>query len=240
MRNLDGKIAEWRTRMAAGGIKAPAVLDELEGHLREDVEREMRAGRDAVVAFEMAVARIGRSDLLRVEFGKIKEPRKQFGKIVGIACCVFTSLYSLLLAPHLITIRELSAMERILGLSAVAVTWISLAGLRFSYKLLPAIHNKRTGTLTVATCALIAVAWLFIFSDLLPNVIVPHALRDISVNAPVDALRAVFAVGISLLWAMAFAAMLGAAAYGLEEAAQRSAKEHAYVRRRNQIGVRSR
>src|SRR4051812_34575579 len=103
MLNLDGRIAEWRKRMAAGGIKTPAVLDELESHLREDVERELRAGRDESAAFETAVKRMGRSDLLKTEFGKIKESKeRQMGKIIAVSCCVFSSLYSLLLAPHLI------------------------------------------------------------------------------------------------------------------------------------------
>jgi hypothetical protein len=216
--------------MAAGGIRSAVVLDELESHLREDVEREVRAGWEEAAAFENAVKRMGRSDLLKVEFAKIKESKeKRMSRIIGIACCVFASLYSLLLAPHLFLIHELSPLERILGLTAVVVTLVSLVGLRFNYKLLPVIRNQRVRSWIVAVCGLVAVAWLAVFSNLLPNVIVPYALRDINVNAPMESLQAVFVVGLSLLWAMTLAAVLGGIAYGLEEAARRGTKMDVYV-----------
>jgi len=230
MRDLNEKISEWRSRMAAGGIKSPAVLDELESHLREDVEREARAGWDGVAAFENAVNRIGRSDLLKAEFAKIKESKeKLMSRIIGIACCVFTSLYSLMLAPHLFLIHELSPMERILGLTAVIITLVSLVGLKFSYKILPVIRNQRVRIRIVAMCGLVAIAWLGVFSSLLPNVIVPYVFRNINVNAPTESLQALFVVGLSLLWAMTLAAVLGGAAYGLEKAARRGTKMEAYV-----------
>jgi len=248
MRKLESMIAEWRARMAAGGIKSPAVLDELESHLREEVERNLQAGRDEAEAFENAVERMGRSDLLGAEFAKIEESEgfeksllrmgysfltvlkeKRMSRIIGIACCVFASLYSLLLAPHLFLIHELSPMQRILGLTAVVMTVVSLAGLRFNYKLLPVIRNKRIRTWIGLACGLVAVGWLAVFSDLLPNVIVPRALRHLDVNAPVESMQAVFVVGLSLLWAMTLAAILGGIAYGLEEAARRRTKMEAYV-----------
>ena len=150
-------------------------------------------------------------------------------RIIAIACCVFTSLYSLMLAPHLFLIHELSPMERILGLTAVIITLVSLVGLKFSYKILPVIRNKRVRIGIVAMCGLVAIAWLGVFSSLLPNVIVPYAFRNINVNAPTESLQALFAVGLSLLWAMTLAAVLGGAAYGLEEAARRGTKMEAYV-----------
>ena len=38
MFDLEQAIAEWRKQMLAAGIKAPVPLDELESHLREEVE----------------------------------------------------------------------------------------------------------------------------------------------------------------------------------------------------------
>ncbi len=227
--------------MAADGIKTPAVLDELEAHLREDVERQMQAGMSETAAFELAAQRIGRSDLLKAEFAKI-EGRMRMGKIIGIACCVFAGLYSLVLAPALFTISELSPLQRTLGLSAVALTFLSVVTLRFNYKFLPAIRNRRARTALIAGCSLAGVAWLLIFSNLLPNVIVPHFMENAASaeslrgsvliglrQAPPEALSAVFAIGISLLWAMTLAAILGGVAYGLEEAARRGKNNQAYV-----------
>jgi hypothetical protein len=56
--------------MLAGGIKSFETLDELESHLREDVERQMHVGMDASRAFEIAVGRIGQPRALNKEFMK--------------------------------------------------------------------------------------------------------------------------------------------------------------------------
>jgi hypothetical protein len=243
MRNLNDQIAEWRTRMAAGGIKSPAVLDELESHLREDLERHVRAGRSEEDAFATAVQRIGESDLLKAEFAKIAEPKEvRSGKLIAIACCGFAALYSMVLAPGLFLIRELSPTQRTLGLSAVALTLLSIVSWQFSYKFLPIIRSRRARTVVVMSCGLAGLAWLLIFANLLPNVIVPHAMHD---GASAESIRgsvliglqhatdegfaAIFRIGLSLLWAMTLAAVLGGVAYGLEEAAKRRKKENAYV-----------
>jgi hypothetical protein len=242
MFNLDQAITEWRRQMSAG-IKSPAVLDELESHLREDMERQMRAGRSEEDAFAAAVRRIGESDLLKAEFAKVAESKElRSGKLIAVACCGFAALYSMVLAPGLFIIQELSPTQRALGLSAVALTFLSVVSLRFSYRFLPIIRNRRARTIAVMSCGLAGVVWLLIFADLLPNVIVPRAMHD---GASAESIRgsvliglqhatneqfaAIFRIGLSLLWAMTLAAILGAIAYGLEEAAKRHAKENAYV-----------
>jgi hypothetical protein len=71
MFNLEQAISEWRARMAAGGIKSPAVLDELENHLREEIRARVKAGATDDQAFGEAGARMGTADSLRDEFRKI-------------------------------------------------------------------------------------------------------------------------------------------------------------------------
>lgn len=71
MRNLEEEIAGWRKRMAAGGIKAPAVLDELESHLREEIRARMAAGTSGEQAIQEALSRMGSADSLRREFNKV-------------------------------------------------------------------------------------------------------------------------------------------------------------------------
>lgn len=68
MFNLEQSIAEWRRQMLAAGIKTPVPLEELESHLREDVEERMRSGVTAQQAFETTVRQIGRSEMLQPEF----------------------------------------------------------------------------------------------------------------------------------------------------------------------------
>jgi hypothetical protein len=189
--------------------------------------------------------------------------------VVGAACCVAAALYSIILAPNFLTIPELVAWQRNLGLIALALTLLFLASLRFSYKFLPVIRSHRARITTARLCGVAGLIWFFIFANALPNVIVPHvitkwtaadqevarignnnspgfgepmvvhnSISPVSHYRPArlglklprhDGLIPVFNMGLSIFWAMTLAALLGAAAYGLEEAARRRPMENAYV-----------
>ncbi len=71
MFDLENQIAAWRQEMFADGIKQNEVLDELESHLRDETERQMRSGADAPQAFAAAVLRIGHARALTREFKKV-------------------------------------------------------------------------------------------------------------------------------------------------------------------------
>jgi hypothetical protein len=71
MFDLKQAVAEWRRQLRAGGFKSTNVLDELESHLREDLQRQMESGESAEQAFEAAVRRIGPANLLKCEFAKL-------------------------------------------------------------------------------------------------------------------------------------------------------------------------
>jgi hypothetical protein len=70
MFNLEHAIADWRQQMLAAGIKTPVPLDELESHLREEIERQMKSGLEQQDAFSSAVQKIGLHDILKMEFAK--------------------------------------------------------------------------------------------------------------------------------------------------------------------------
>ena len=74
MFDLEQSIAEWRRGMLAAGIKSPVPLDELESHLRDDIEQQMRSGINAEPAFAAAIQRIGQPGVLKTEF---KQARQQ-------------------------------------------------------------------------------------------------------------------------------------------------------------------
>src|SRR5580700_1677843 len=78
MFNLETSIAEWRRQMLAAGIKTPVPLEELEAHLREDIEQQVRAGTEEACAFEMAVRHIGQAVALKKEFMKTSNPKAVF------------------------------------------------------------------------------------------------------------------------------------------------------------------
>jgi hypothetical protein len=76
MIEIEQEIAAWRRQMVAGGIESPQVLDELESHLRDDMEEQMRAGLSAREALATAVERLGQAGALECEFEKVGETRK--------------------------------------------------------------------------------------------------------------------------------------------------------------------
>ena len=71
MFNLESAILEWRKQMLAAGIKSPVPLEELESHLREEIERQMKLGLKAKDAFEIAARQVGEAGGIKAEFGKI-------------------------------------------------------------------------------------------------------------------------------------------------------------------------
>jgi hypothetical protein len=70
MFDLEPAIAEWRQNMLAAGITTPIPLEELELHLREEIERQRQTGLAAPQAFALAVQRIGEAPTLKAEFQK--------------------------------------------------------------------------------------------------------------------------------------------------------------------------
>jgi hypothetical protein len=72
MFNLEQSISGWRQQMLAAGIQSPAPLEELEIHLHEEIERQIRSGMNDQRAFETAVRQIGQAEPLKAEFKKIE------------------------------------------------------------------------------------------------------------------------------------------------------------------------
>jgi hypothetical protein len=70
MFNLEQAIAEWRKQMLAAGIKSPVPLEELEIHLHDQIDREIKSGNSEPKAFELAVAKLGQANPLKNEFNK--------------------------------------------------------------------------------------------------------------------------------------------------------------------------
>src|SRR6185295_15091896 len=73
MPNLEESIAAWRRQMQAEGITATALLDELESHLRDDLEQQQRSGLGPEQAFEVSVRRIGQARELKLEFARASQ-----------------------------------------------------------------------------------------------------------------------------------------------------------------------
>jgi len=72
MFDLKQSIAEWRRQMLAAGIKTPVPLEELESHLRDEIERQTKSGRSEAEAFKSAVQTIGPAHTVQKEFEKVE------------------------------------------------------------------------------------------------------------------------------------------------------------------------
>src|SRR5688500_12588538 len=69
--DLERQITAWRETIASDlGSRGPEIIDELESHLRDDVDQRVRAGRTPAQAWEAALTRLGESQKLAAEFRK--------------------------------------------------------------------------------------------------------------------------------------------------------------------------
>ncbi len=92
MFDLEQSIADWRKQMFIAGIKTPVPLEELENHLREEIERQVKSGLNGQAAFNSAIKKIGSADRLQQEFQKTIPLTVAINRIlaivVGIAAIV--------------------------------------------------------------------------------------------------------------------------------------------------------
>jgi len=138
--------------MAGGGIRTPAVLDELESHVREDAERLVRSGADAEKAFEAAVLKIGPASALKDEFKKscgaaVAEKLMMAMAVLVLAFGAFLSVATLLLC-------YLTATERLMGFIAIGLTFGIVCGWPALVSRLPVIHPKRKRQVVQVGCLL--------------------------------------------------------------------------------------
>ena len=70
MFHLEQSITAWREQMLAAGIGSPVPLEELEAHLREEIDRQLQAGLSESEAFHAAVQNLGPAVPLKTEFTK--------------------------------------------------------------------------------------------------------------------------------------------------------------------------
>ena len=72
MHNLEKLIAEWRKTMMAAPKVSHETLDELENHLRENVDHLVRSGMTGPEAFQRAVTQLGGAPAIASEFQKLE------------------------------------------------------------------------------------------------------------------------------------------------------------------------
>jgi hypothetical protein len=196
MFDLDQAISDWRRQMAAGGIKTPDVLEELESHLREDVDQQLRSGLSQQQAFEDAVQRLGQASVLKAEFSqgdKTAALRLKRSVFAG------SGLLYLAASSYALVTHEMAGKQRLLGFFALGFSILSVLGLRYGSRWVRAEGRTRT-TLGVGS-AILGVGWFTCFVLL----ILPHL--DFTLSQLV----------VALLWALVPMIASGAFAESLEE-----------------------
>jgi hypothetical protein len=208
MFKLDHALADWRRQMLAAGIKAPEPLNELETHVREEMERQVRGGLGVQQAFGAAVQRLGPAQALEAEFAKAAEPKAARERRVKLLCIAGSVLAYL--APLALSAPKpwsgMNGTEIWLGLAAVALTALSPFSGLYLHGLLPIIPVQRIRTRVQFAAALPALVWLCVFA----YIVLPRVELATS------------QVTVLTLWALSPLALLGGLILGLDEAARRA------------------
>ena len=207
MFNLEQAIGEWRRQMTAGGIKSSSILEELESHLREDVERQMRAGADAAKAFEMAVQKIGSAGTLKNEFKKSAIARAM--ERLMITAAVLVMAFGAFLSIVTLVLCYRGMQERLMGFVAISLSFATVWGWRAFVSRLPIVQPKRKREFIQVTCLLAG----FGISTFYVQVILPHFERHGDGMIPAIGFFAVFPIAIGF-----------ALAAGLDRAARRDSE----------------
>ena len=151
MFDLDKAITGWRQQMLAAGIKTPVPLEELEIHLREEIERQMKSGLSPQQAFGSAEKKVGRASELKREFKKSDAPMEmqQIIKLAGAICIAIALLCQVsFCSPPVFDFAfahglRLGLMMRMLALAVLVIpVAITVLSWKFNHKLLPFIRNQ--------------------------------------------------------------------------------------------------
>lgn len=176
MFNLDLAIARWRRQMTAGGIQFTVLLDELESHLREDVEQQMASGAQAEESFREAVQRIGPADKLQEEYAKAGGPPLTSSQRILRRCCLAAAFFVVLIETWTLFEFEMTLAERVLGLVFVLAAASYVAVLPCLDQAL--FHGVRGFVLRRATTSACNVTVLFLTALLLVTTTGAFTLPD--------------------------------------------------------------
>ena len=219
MFNLEQSIAEWRKQMLVAGIKSPVPLEELEIHLREEIERQIKSGMEVQQAFEMTVSQMGQAKELKTEFAKGRRLKSlletelikkkwdlKWGPVLHFV--IFTAV--LILFSSLVLLKqgafsEMTSLGRTSCLAAVILSYLLFNGGLLGYRFFPIIlgHHMR---LAIYVCGIVLVSvWIMMF------------LGHVNVNMPQFLLEFSWAFFVPL---GAFSGLI----LGLERAAQKKVK----------------
>jgi hypothetical protein len=191
MFNLDDAIAEWRRQMLDAGINTPVPLDELEDHLRDDVQAQVRAGLSVQQAFAISARRIGEAHALKTEFAKAGDTTGAVRKLMVCSCAVLIGLI-FLLSGFTFLQMQMGLGEQILAYAAVTFTLGAACSWRHAVPFLPMIPSKRKRMAIGSACILFGILCTSFFT----NFVLPHFERNHDGQLPAIGFWAVFPIAV--------------------------------------------
>jgi cation transport ATPase len=175
MFNLEAAILEWRRQMRAAGIKTPDHLDELESHLREEIGRQMKAGRSEAEAFQTAVQKIGRAQKVQTEFAKVEASQtsreRKLKEVLLLGCSILMPL----MVGRAVLVRGPGTVGMTAGqqwscLVAMAAFALMIWGGRLGGNRFPVIRaRRRRNVINLSGIVLVALWWLVFFRVIVPG-----------------------------------------------------------------------
>jgi len=191
--------------MLAAGIKAPVPLEELESHLREEIEGLEKSGLDAQTIFNSAVQKIGLAHPLRNEFEKVGPAKRALNwQAFEVLFSAYTALYPLLVGSLVFVFKngsfsEMTSSQQLSSLAAAVAFSLLAWGTHWSCGKYPAVRTNRIRDAVFVPVML----WLVIFA----YVIMPHAGLAESQRAMVSLWGfAPFGIVLGWIWGFATAA----------------------------------
>ena len=206
MFNLEQSIAEWRRQMLAAGIKTPVPLEELENHLREEIEAQMKSGMNPQDALEAAMKIIGKGPELRKEFKKVEPLGARAVKLLAAGCIAIAGIAAVQCLLILL-FNPFGLMTYIACLLAYATI---VLGLKYNYKFLPAIPNQPARAMIGFVGCVGSVVWI--------NLFIKYLLVGLVVGVTRAETHGLLVIGY--LWAWTVMALLAGIGNGLEKAAR--------------------
>ena len=164
MPDIERRIADWRRALAETAGCTDEVLDELESHLREEVQRLVQTGEPEERALDLALSRLGPPQALAAEFAKLAPSRAATWLPVRLANGVLLALAAALVGYCAGRLQD-GRLGLLLASHVVAVTLgygttLLVGGLAFCYVAARSYHPPRPAQLGALARAVLVMTGL--------------------------------------------------------------------------------
>jgi hypothetical protein len=142
MFDLEQAILQWRQQMLAAGIQSPVPLEELESHLRDELEQQMKSGLEPKAALAVAIEKVGQAQNLKAEFIKVRPIKWSVNLVATILFSLVGVVFVISLMTHDLYRHEMNWTWRLFGFANIGLYIAIMMGCAFMTKYFPIIPNR--------------------------------------------------------------------------------------------------